>query len=346
MSPACPGAGAAASHSQAYNHIWPTADKQYVDTQFRQMGFAFEDDAMSPAEARYRLETESDVVAARGFARRSPVSRPGIGGNEIDPPGGRSSSSRSAAPEARNRAETRSPGRRLRGSANARGTPPTGRDIYPFAIVEAMVNWAGAFQPERIIDPGVGSGRFLLAAGRKFPKAELIGIDVDPMATLIARGNLAAAGFEDRSRILLADYRELKLSPTKGKTLYVGNPPYVRHHLLSAKWKRWLTTEARGLGYSASQLAGLHVYFFLATVLHAKAGDFGAFITAAEWLDVNYGSLMRAMFLNGLGGQSLTVVEPRPGRSPMPPRRPSSAPFRSDRSPRAFTSGGSTMPAK
>jgi adenine-specific DNA-methyltransferase len=191
-----------------------------------------------------------------------------------------------------------------------------GATYTPFAIVEAMVNWAAAFQAaaaperERVVDPGVGSGRFLLAAGRKFPKAELIGIDIDPVATLIARGNLAAAGFESRSRILLADYRTVKLPLTKGRTLYVGNPPYVRHHLLPAKWKRWLTTEARGLGYEASQLAGLHVHFFLATVLQAKVGDFGSFITAAEWLDVNYGRLMRAMFLNGLGGQSLTVVEP------------------------------------
>jgi hypothetical protein len=84
----------------------------------------------------------------------------------------------------------------------------------------------------------------------------------------------------------------------------------VRHHLLQAKWKRWLIAEARGLGYTASQFAGLHVHLFLATVLQAKAGDFGSFITAAEWLDVNYGRLMRAMFLNGLGGQSLTIVEP------------------------------------
>jgi hypothetical protein len=102
----------------------------------------------------------------------------------------------------------------------------------------------------------------------------------------------------------------VKLPLEKGRTLYVGNPPYVRHHLLPAKWKRWLTTEARGLGYEASQLAGLHVHFFLATVLQAKTGDFGSFITAAEWLDVNYGRLMRNMFLNQLGGQSLTVVEP------------------------------------
>ena len=52
---------------------------------------------------------------------------------------------------------------------------------------------------------------------------------------------------------------------------------------------------------SASQLAGLHVYFFLATALRARAGDFGVLITAAEWLDVNYGSLVRELFLGKLG---------------------------------------------
>ena len=60
----------------------------------------------------------------------------------------------------------------------------------------------------------------------------------------------------------------------------------------------------------ASQLAGLHVHFYLATVCLARPGDFGAFITAAEWLDVNYGKLVRELFLDELGGQSLIMVEP------------------------------------
>jgi adenine-specific DNA-methyltransferase len=48
----------------------------------------------------------------------------------------------------------------------------------------------------------------------------------------------------------------------------------------------------------------------LATLLQSKPGDFGSFVTAAEWLDVNYGSLVRELFLRDLGGQGLTVIEP------------------------------------
>ena len=71
-----------------------------------------------------------------------------------------------------------------------------------------------------------------------------------------------------------------------------------------------MTKQALSLGHPASQLAGLHVHFFLETALRAKLGDFGSFITAAEWLDVNYGQLVRDLFLENLGGRSITVVEP------------------------------------
>jgi hypothetical protein len=191
-----------------------------------------------------------------------------------------------------------------------------GATYTPPVIVQAMINWAGEFQkatgdrPARIVDPGAGSARFLLAAARKFPDAELIGVEIDPVAALIARANLSAAGYGDRSRIIVGDYRDIKFPSVGGRTLFVGNPPYVRHHLLLPAWKRWLSAEAARLGYRASQLSGLHVHFFLATVLQAKTGDFGSFVTASEWLDVNYGRLVRDLFLNELGGQSLTVVEP------------------------------------
>jgi adenine-specific DNA-methyltransferase len=187
-----------------------------------------------------------------------------------------------------------------------------GATYTPASIVKAMVRWAVAHNaaPARIVDPGVGSGRFLLEAGRRFPDAELIGIDIDPLAAMTARANLAAAGFTDRSEIIRRDFRATSLPAIDGRTLYIGNPPYVRHHLLGTKWKEWLTKEAQRLGHPASQLAGLHVHFFLATALQAKPGDFGSFITAAEWLDVNYGQLVRDLFLDNLGGRSITVVEP------------------------------------
>ena len=185
-----------------------------------------------------------------------------------------------------------------------------GATYTPAVIVNAMLAWAGGHvAPERVIDPGAGSGRFLLSAAGMFPEATLIGVEIDPLAALIARANLAAAGLAGRSHIAVCDYREFPLRSSV-RTLFIGNPPYVRHHLIEARWKDWLAQGWRALGIRASRLAGLHVHFFLATLLGARTGDAGAFITAAEWLDVNYGAALRQGFLGDLGGQGIVAVEP------------------------------------
>lgn len=187
-----------------------------------------------------------------------------------------------------------------------------GATYTPGTVVRAMTKWAArAGQPVRVVDPGVGSARFLVAAGRKFQSATLVGIEVDPLAALIARAHVACAGLADRTEIVLGDYRSVDLSRVDGPTLFIGNPPYVRHHLISPEWKRWLVDTSKRLGVrDASQLAGLHAHFFVATAEKMQEGDFGSFITAAEWLDVNYGRVMRDLFSGVLGGQSLTLIEP------------------------------------
>lgn len=188
---------------------------------------------------------------------------------------------------------------------------PLGQTYTPHPIIEAMLRWASDHgTPTRVVDPGAGSGRYLLAAGRRFPEAELHGSDVDPLATLMLRANLAAAGLAGRSRVHLGDYRALALPEAEGPTLFIGNPPYVRHHQIAPEWKAWLLQTARRHGLHASALAGLHVHFFLATAEYGRRGDFGAFITSSEWLDVNYGALVRRLLLDELGGQSLHVLAP------------------------------------
>src|SRR5436189_202036 len=70
---------------------------------------------------------------------------------------------------------------------------PQGATYTPAQIVRVMVRWAAALgQPARVVDPGTGSARFLVAASRKFPDATLIGVELDPLAALIARAHLAA----------------------------------------------------------------------------------------------------------------------------------------------------------
>jgi hypothetical protein len=197
---------------------------------------------------------------------------------------------------------------RLRGPAQRR---PSGQTFTPAPVVRSMVGWAArTLAPARVVDPGTGSARFLVAAGRRWPDATLLGVETDPLAAMIGRATLAVAGMGGRADITLGDYRSLRLAPAGGPTLFLGNPPYVRHHQIPAGWKSWLRSAAAGQGLPASGLAGLHVHFFLATALHAVPGDAGVLVTAAEWLDVNYGSLVRSLLLGPLGGQSVHLLDP------------------------------------
>ena len=188
---------------------------------------------------------------------------------------------------------------------------PDGATYTPARIVKAMTRWAQRMgQPVRIVDTGAGSGRFTIAAGLAFPNAHLVAIEKDPTVALLLRGHIATAGLANRTTVIVADYRTVKLPSVEGPTLFWGNPPYVRHHLLDAESKLWLAQTARKFGIEASKLAGLHAYFFLATAALAAPGDYGMFITASEWLDVNYGRLIRQLLVQHLGLESLHVIEP------------------------------------
>lgn len=184
--------------------------------------------------------------------------------------------------------------------------------IYtPRAIVDAMVGWAaGRPGPARIVDPGAGSGRFLLAAARAFPEAELLAVEIEPLAALVLRANAAVLGLSGRLTLLVADYRSIDLPEAGGPTLFLGNPPYLRHHAVEPGWKDWLAATAATFGIRASRLAGLHVHFFVKTRQLARPGDWGAFVTSAEWLDTRYGETVRRLFAGELGGTALHVIDP------------------------------------
>ena len=189
---------------------------------------------------------------------------------------------------------------------------PSGQTFTPDAVVRGMLDWAARESTTyaRVVDPGAGSGRFTLAALRRFPKARAIAVEQDPVLALILRANAAALKLTQRLDVVVGDFRTLTLPGVKGKTLFIGNPPYVRHHDIAPEWKAWYSTRLKALGHGSSQLAGLHMHFFLKVLELGQTGDEGCFITAAEWLDVNYGKALRDLLSNGLGGKAVFAVAP------------------------------------
>lgn len=199
---------------------------------------------------------------------------------------------------------------RLRTPESRRGQ---GAVYTPLDIVRAMVAWAEASPaapPARVVDPGSGSGRFLMQAALSFPDAQLVAAETDPLAIALLRANAAVLGCGDRLSVHADDYRFLRLRRIDSPTLFIGNPPYIRHHDLGATAKTWFSETAKRFDIRASKLAGSHIHFFLKTRELGRPGDYGIFITSSEWLDVNYGATLRRLLADGLGGTELHILDP------------------------------------
>lgn len=183
----------------------------------------------------------------------------------------------------------------------------TGTTFTPAIIVRQMLDLAERLVPlpGLVVDCGSGSGRFSVEALRRYPATRVIACEINPLLALITRATARAAGLDSRLEIKLGDFRELTLPKRQTPTLFIGNPPYVRHHDIQPHWKQWYQKELARHHISGSQLAGLHLHFFLKARQLGQPGDAGCFITSAEWLDVNYGKDLRKLLLNGLGGHTV-----------------------------------------
>lgn len=170
-----------------------------------------------------------------------------------------------------------------------------GETYTPGIIVNEMLERAElALRPETIVDCGSGSGRFAVAAAKRFPEAKVIAVDSSADAVLMCRANAFALGLSGRIDTRMSDFLTASLD-ANGPTLWIGNPPYVRHHDLSIEMKLWWKETASKWNLKPSRLAGLHLYFLLAAARRMKSGDYGIFVTSAEWMDVNYGEAARQL---------------------------------------------------
>jgi len=104
---------------------------------------------------------------------------------------------------------------------------------------------------------------------------------------------------------------EADIAYVEGRTGFVGNPPYLRHHGIAPYQKEWGRRASARLSVPWSGLAGLHVLFMLATAHRMRPRDVVCFITSAEWLDVGYGKILRAMLTQQPRLQSIHILDPK-----------------------------------
>lgn len=99
----------------------------------------------------------------------------------------------------------------------------------------------------RILDIGTGTGLIALMMAQRFPKASVLGIDIDPDAVMQAKDNVAASSFA--SRITICHKNILDFKDSVGFDAIVSNPPFFVDALTCPDHQRTMARHTLSLTY-------------------------------------------------------------------------------------------------
>ncbi len=178
-----------------------------------------------------------------------------------------------------------------------------GQFFTPAPIAELMADAVNEIEPATVLDPGVGGGVLLRAVG---DGPRLFGLDIDATAV-----ELAAASTPGGHELAVGDFLDAERWPLTEATFdaVIANPPYVRHHNLSAEHKLLARHYSAQFGLKVSSLSGSYVYFFLEALLRLNEGGRLVFITPTEFLDVRYGQAVKEALLDRCEIDEILVLE-------------------------------------
>jgi len=148
----------------------------------------------------------------------------------------------------------------------------------PDWVARPMVRYVLGSRSKLLFDPAVGSGAFLEALRSldiEGPETGFYGVDID--SSVLNRAIYKITG----CRIEVRDF--IHNPPGEKFDSIVANPPYIRHHRLSAGTKERLRAIAvRYIGYPLDGRAGLHIYFLIQALALLAPGGRLAFIMPAD----------------------------------------------------------------
>jgi hypothetical protein len=178
-----------------------------------------------------------------------------------------------------------------------------GTFFTPSPEVELMLDmWERSEEvPCTVVDVGAGVGVFTVSAAQRWPKAYIFGVDINPvtLGLLALRTWLSGLPSADKSepsmriRLVRDDFTTwiTKLRhEAEGPRLILGNPPYTRWQLLTAKDRLRLSEAASGLCGSRASLSTLMTSI---TLRHLDRSDGLCFLLPGQWLESQYAIPLR-----------------------------------------------------
>jgi adenine-specific DNA-methyltransferase len=177
-----------------------------------------------------------------------------------------------------------------------------GQFSTPSPLARDILVHAKTFLPKnstiRFLDPAFGTGAFYAALMRVFDTASIghaAAFEIDPHYGQPAQELWADTGLQ----LNHTDFT--KAEPDPSYDLIICNPPYVRHHHITADDKIRLHEQSlTATGHKLSKLAGLYVHFLLQAQTWMAPGAIAGWLIPSEFMDVNYGRLVKRYLLENV----------------------------------------------
>lgn len=189
------------------------------------------------------------------------------------------------------------------------------RDLGQFAtpkpLADAMAEWIHTTPSDTVLDPGIGAGQLASSAlqcklkrDTPNPLRKLVGIDIDPIATLMADVSLKLIDGDGNPQIhngnfLTTHVNELTPQESNGFDAAIANPPFSRHKADDNDIKNELNDylEAR-LGYEFKQDAPLYAYFIAHAARFLNPGSRFGVIVPANFMAAEFGTDLKQFLID------------------------------------------------
>ena len=208
----------------------------------------------------------------------------------------------------------------------------------PRRIVELIVKWAVDKPSVKVLDPGCGTGVFLLEAYRRArilcgnnslcrESMRIVGVEVDPSSARIARLIVElASGGEFEPLVAVGDYFSLEPEELGGPfDSIIGNPPYTRWTMTPkearSKVLKRLGVIVRRYGLTPDPKRGvepgLHAFWIINSHRFLKEKGRLAMIISDSWMQSSHGKRFLEYLLDHFNLKAVIDLKSNPFSEPM-----------------------------
>ncbi len=207
-----------------------------------------------------------------------------------------------------------------------------GQFYTPSRVADLLVAFAVDADDPMVLDPGCGSGTFVMRAYDFLKEktsethgvllSRIWGFDISAFATELASINLFRqdmSAFENFPRVVSGNFfsrfmgEEIPFPPARAGgqdrvvidipqfSAIVANPPYLRSQNqddLNPRYKQALFASAAKNGVSAAAKTDLFAFFLYKALEFIKPGGRLGFVVSASWLTSNFGASLQRVLLN------------------------------------------------